>query len=181
MCVNITFKKSIQTCHYFLVDFQDKCQWYMISIYKQINNCSSYFHCLSFWCISFVCLFVYFFFNLAHLIRDNTSSLCSSLRPREGLKPGPQTSMVKILQLGTVFGHFVYVVSNHFHVLHTCRKFQRTWLLQTFIQQTDRRKEGNSKHLKLLFVFGKKGAFCRYALYHTVALKQNGKDGDCLF
>ena len=31
----------------------------------------------------FVCLFVYIFFNLGHLIRDNTSSLCSSLRPKE--------------------------------------------------------------------------------------------------
>ena len=33
-----------------------------------------------------MCLFVCFFFNLGHSIRDNTSSLCSSLRPRHGVK-----------------------------------------------------------------------------------------------
>ena len=32
------------------------------------------------------CLFVYFFFNLGHSIRDNTSSLCSSLRPSVHIK-----------------------------------------------------------------------------------------------
>ena len=31
-------------------------------------------------------LFVYFFFNLGHSIRDNTSRLCSSLRPRKVLE-----------------------------------------------------------------------------------------------
>ena len=74
---------------YFILFYSYCCQ--IKALPAAIEPCKEQITALSFGGHFFTCMwrgnqalfcFVYFFFNLGHSIRDNTSSLCSSLRPR---------------------------------------------------------------------------------------------------